>query len=65
MEREVQRVTIEIEPAEPIQGRIVDGSGSPQAFHGWLELSAALERARGDAGAAAADAQEPELGASH
>ena len=40
------RVTIEIEPHEPIHGRIFDAAGAEQEFRGWLELSAALERAR-------------------
>jgi hypothetical protein len=57
------RVTIEIEPDEPIHGRIVDGAGAAHAFRGWLELSAALERARQRSGPAAettapADADE-------
>lgn len=46
MAKGIHRVTIEIEPDEPIHGRIVDAGGTEQGFHGWLELSAALERAR-------------------
>jgi hypothetical protein len=37
------RVTVEFEPGEPVQGRLVDGRGAVQAFYGWLELSRALE----------------------
>jgi hypothetical protein len=43
--RRIERITIELEPGEPIHGRLLDG-GQTQSFHGWLELSAALERAR-------------------
>jgi hypothetical protein len=30
----------------PIEGSVLDGSGHPSAFRGWLELVAVLERAR-------------------
>lgn len=46
----VQRITIEIEHGEPIHGRLLDGAGATHAFHGWLELSATLERAREHSG---------------
>jgi hypothetical protein len=41
----VRRVTLELEPGETIHGSLHDDSGARQRFHGWLELSAALERA--------------------
>jgi hypothetical protein len=44
------RITIELEPGEPIHGRLLDGQGDVQTFHGWLELCAALETARPHAG---------------
>jgi len=40
-----ERVVLELEPGEPIQGRLLDSSGTPHAFYGWLELCAELERA--------------------
>jgi hypothetical protein len=40
------RITLELEPGEPIHGRLLDGNGAVQTFHGWLELCAALETAR-------------------
>jgi len=49
MSRDAQRLTIEIEPGEPIRGRLVDEVGATHPFQGWLELSATLERVRGDA----------------
>ena len=59
-----QRLTIEIEPDEPIHGQIVDDSGVPEAFHRWLELSAGLERASRRIGTAlaAGDAEASEPG---
>jgi hypothetical protein len=38
-------VVLELEPGEPIQGRLLDSSGAAHAFYGWLELCAELERA--------------------
>jgi hypothetical protein len=38
------RITLELDPGEPIHGRLRDESGAGQRFHGWLELAAALER---------------------
>jgi hypothetical protein len=40
------RLTLELEPGEPIRGRLFDANGAAQTFHGWLELCAALETAR-------------------
>lgn len=40
------RITLELEPGEPIRGRLLDHGGMAHVFHGWLELSAALDRAR-------------------
>jgi hypothetical protein len=42
----VGRIVLELEPGEPIRGRLLDGRGGGQAFRGWLELTAALDRAR-------------------
>jgi len=39
-------VVLELEPGEPIQGLLLDSSGTTHAFYGWLELCAELERAR-------------------
>ena len=47
MSRDAQRLTIEIEPGEPIRGRLVDEAGATYSFQGWLELSATLEGVRG------------------
>jgi hypothetical protein len=46
MSSAAQHLTIEIEPGEPIHGRLLDDSGATQAFRGWLELSAMLESRR-------------------
>jgi hypothetical protein len=32
--------------ADPISGSVSEPAGAPRAFSGWLELIAALERAR-------------------
>jgi len=36
---------LEFEPGDPIQGRLLDSSGTPHDFYGWLELCAELDRA--------------------
>jgi hypothetical protein len=41
----VKRVVLELEPGEPIHGRITILTGPPQRFHGWLELASKLEHA--------------------
>ena len=51
MDTDAQHLTIEIEPGEPIHGRLLDAGGVAHAFRGWLELSAALERLRRTSGA--------------
>jgi hypothetical protein len=33
---------------EPIEGGLTDHTGETRPFHGWLELTAALEAARND-----------------
>jgi len=43
---QVQRITIELDPGEPIRGRLIDEAGDEHHFRGWLELSAMLERMR-------------------
>jgi hypothetical protein len=41
------RVVIELDlAADPIAGRIISPAGASRRFAGWLELMAALERAR-------------------
>lgn len=37
------RITVEFEPGDPVQGQLTDGRGASQPFYGWLELSRALE----------------------
>jgi hypothetical protein len=37
-------LTLELEPGEPIHGRLRDRAGAVHPFRGWLELSAAVER---------------------
>jgi hypothetical protein len=49
------RITLELEPGEPIHGRLLDATGAAKAFRGWLELCDALERARRHPIAAAED----------
>jgi hypothetical protein len=42
------RLTLEVHGRhEPICGRILGGRHGDERFHGWVELVAALERARG------------------
>ncbi len=43
--RPARRFTLELETGEPIRGRLLDDQGAALAFHGWLELSSALQRA--------------------
>jgi hypothetical protein len=39
---------LSIEPgSDPIRGSFALGAGPPQAFNGWIELTAAIEAARG------------------
>ena len=53
-----ERVVLELEPGEPIQGQLMDSSGAAHAFYGWLELCAELERVWRSA---AADGSRPAL----
>ena len=48
-EAKVQRVVLELDPGEPIRGRIGDVAGPVEPFRGWLELASRLERIRADA----------------
>jgi hypothetical protein len=41
-----ERITLELTPGEPIQGRVLDTAGAAYDFYGWLELSAAIDSAR-------------------
>jgi hypothetical protein len=45
-------LTLELEPGEPIHGRLRDCAGAVHPFRGWLELSAAVERVWRTAGLA-------------
>jgi hypothetical protein len=65
MSRDAQRLTIEIEPGEPIRGRLVDEVGATHPFQGWLELSATLERVRGGVPGQATDQDRPEANTQH
>lgn len=40
------RVTIELDPGDPIEGRIERAGEPTQPFRGWFELSNRLERLR-------------------
>jgi hypothetical protein len=42
----IQRVVLEIEPGEPIHGRLAAASEPSRRFHGWLELTALLDGLR-------------------
>jgi hypothetical protein len=39
-------VVLELNPGEPISGRIQDASGDAETFHGWLDLAGKLDRLR-------------------
>lgn len=39
-----QSMILELEPGETIRGRLHEPAGEVHDFHGWLELSAAIER---------------------
>lgn len=61
--RQRLRVILELEPAGPVRGTLVGDDGERQAFYGWLELAAALERLRlVEAGAAVGHEQATLLG---
>jgi hypothetical protein len=55
------RVSVELDDHEPIAGRVIDGTHEIP-FVGWLQLTAALERARhsGDQGRRHPNAAEVE-----
>jgi hypothetical protein len=42
----IERVVLELNPGEPISGRIREQTGHAQSFRGWLELTTKLERLR-------------------
>jgi hypothetical protein len=39
-------MSLELDPGEPISGRIRIAAGPPHSFRGWLELTTTLERLR-------------------
>jgi len=41
-----ERVVLDLDPGEPIHGRITFSTGPAQSFHGWLELASKLEGVR-------------------
>jgi hypothetical protein len=41
-----QRIVLELEAGEPIHGRLVASSEPARRFHGWLQLTALLDRLR-------------------
>lgn len=43
-------MTLELDPGEPIRGRIRAAAGSAQSFRGWLELASKLDRIRAAGG---------------
>jgi hypothetical protein len=59
MGRGPTRITVEFDPGDPVQGRLVDAAGHGQAFYGWLELTRLLECARDSTRAPASAAGEP------
>jgi hypothetical protein len=42
----VERIFLELDPGDPISGRIHCPPGAVQTFRGWLELATKLERLR-------------------
>ncbi len=60
-ERGIERVVLELEPGEPISGRIHRSTGPAQPFRGWLELASTLEHLRpADSAAHTAGDDKPE-----
>ena len=57
VERPPDRITLELEPGEPIHGRLFDQTGAARVFRGWLELCAALDLAWQRVEAGSADAE--------
>jgi hypothetical protein len=45
-----EKVVLDLDPGEPIHGRITISTGPTQPFHGWLDLTSKLEQARALAG---------------
>lgn len=45
-EERVEQVVLELEPGDPISGRIRGHAGPPTPFRGWLELSSQLDHLR-------------------
>ena len=43
-----ERIVLELDPGDPISGRIDCPPGAVQTFRGWLELATKLERLRGE-----------------
>jgi hypothetical protein len=43
---DAERVILDLDPGEPIHGRITFSTGPAQSFRGWLDLASKLERVR-------------------
>ena len=43
-----ERIVLELDPGDPINGRIHCPPGALQTFRGWLELATKIERLRGE-----------------
>ena len=43
-----ERIVLELDPGDPINGRIHCPPGPIQTFRGWLELATKIERLRGE-----------------
>jgi hypothetical protein len=43
-----ERIVLELDPGDPINGRIHCPPGVIQTFRGWLELATKIERLRGE-----------------
>jgi len=58
------KMTLEVDPGEPIRGRIRAAAGSVQSFRGWLELASKLDRIRaaGDEDGSTDDRRQPARG---
>lgn len=50
------KMVLDIEVGDPIRGDIAAAGGPTRSFYGWLELAAAMNRAREHAAAGAASA---------
>jgi hypothetical protein len=40
------RISLELEPGDPVSGSVRDAAGNAQRFSGWLEMHSLIERLR-------------------